>query len=103
MSEAQRYQGKLFQGDNNNNKGQVKQENFTEQLASCVDVAPANLRTYFGKLTEFTNVPRKPKPFKNFAKNSLKLWNDQVLDQIWEIIEQVTKKAPKEEPNKAEE
>jgi len=103
MSEAQRYQGKLFQGSENSNKGQVKQENFTEQLASCADVAPANLKPYFTKLTEFTNVPRKPKPFKNFAKNSLKLWNDNILDQIWEVIEKVTKKAPQEEPKKADE
>lgn len=101
MSEAQKYQGKLFQGDNNSNKGQVKQDNFTEQLASCVDVAPASLKHHFTQLLSFSNVPRKPKPFKNFAKNSLKLWNDKVLDEMWEIIEKVTRKPPKEEPKAA--
>jgi len=102
VSEAKKYQGKLFQGEKESgNKGQLKQDNFIDQLAKAVDVAPASLKSHFTKLMEFNNVPRKPKPFKNFAKNSLKLWNDKVLDEMWAVIEEVTKKPPQEDPKKS--
>jgi len=97
MSEAQKYQGNLYQAKESTNKGARKQDAWTESVERCVedpgsDISP-NLRNYLRKLMGFSNIPRKQKPFANFVKNSLNIWDDKKIQEIWDVISSVTSKA----------
>lgn len=90
ISEAQKYQGKLFQEKESTNKGKVKQDAWVENVEKLIadpssNIAPP-IRTLLQKLMGFSNIPRKQKPFGNFVKNSLKIWDDQRINQMWEVI-----------------
>lgn len=88
VSEAQKYQGKLFKEKESSNKGQKKQDMWTENVQSKVGDAsvPQHVRASLEKLMGFDNVPRKQKPFANFVKNSLKLWDSARINELWDVI-----------------
>lgn len=97
VSEAQKYQGHLFQAKENTNKGQVKQDNWTDNIMNKIEdpssgVSPQT-KGLLTKLMGFTNVPRKPKPFANFVKNSLKIWDEKRIDDMWQVIFTANEKA----------
>jgi hypothetical protein len=57
--------------------------------------APAKVKEYLEWMIEFDNVPLKPKPFKNFVKNSMALQRDQeTVDGLWTHFEPLLKKRP---------
>mmetsp|Transcript_87785 Transcript_87785/g.155661 ORF Transcript_87785/g.155661 Transcript_87785/m.155661 type:complete len:231 (+) Transcript_87785:66-758(+) len=90
MSEAQKYQGKLFQGKEKENKGQAKQDSWVENVGKAVadpsaDI-PDQIRTALQNLMGYDNIPRKQKPFGNFVKNSLKIWDQSKIDAMWNVI-----------------
>jgi len=66
-------------------------------LQGARDIAPANLTRHIDTILTFSNVPRKPKPFKNFVKNSCNLYNDKTIDEIWKIISDLAAKKRDEE------
>lgn len=96
VSEAQKYQGHLFQAKDNQNKGKLKQDNWTEQIAQAIEDAAGTISPEIKGLCErlqgFDNIPRKQKPFTNFVKNSLKLWDEKKIGAIWEVISKAGKK-----------
>jgi len=90
VSEAQKYQGDLFVEKDQKNTGKKKQDAWVENVEKKVsdpgsDIAP-HTRQLLEKLLGFDNIPRKPKPFANFVKNSLKLWDERQINAIWEVI-----------------
>lgn len=90
VSEAQKYQGHMYQAKENNNKGQVKQDAWTSSVQSTIEdpnskIAPQT-KALLEKLLGFDNIPRKQKPFGNFVKNSLKIWDERKITEIWEVI-----------------
>lgn len=92
ISEAQKYQGHLFQEKESQNKGQKKQDQWIDAIAGVVEdpssgIAP-DVRTLMTKLLGFDNIPRKQKPFGNFVKNSLKLWDERKIEAMWKVVEQ---------------
>jgi len=90
MSEAQKYQGKLFQGKEKENKGQAKQDNWVENVGKAIAdpdaKIPDQIRTSLQNLMGYDNIPRKQKPFGNFVKNSLKIWDQSKIDAMWAVI-----------------
>lgn len=97
MSEAQKYQGKLYQAKDSSNKGQVKQESWIENVEKAIadpasGVAPQT-RSLLEKLMGFSNIPRKQKPFGNFVKNSLNIWDDKRINDMWDVIAAASKPA----------
>jgi len=90
ISEAQKYQGNLFQAKENKNKGKVKQDSWTENIEQRIADPSSGVRpetkNLLEKLLGFTNVPRKQKPFGNFVKNSLKIWDDRKINDMWAVI-----------------
>merc|ERR1712048_1159340 len=44
------------------------------------------VKSMLEKLLGFDNIPRKQKPFTNFVKNSLKIWDDKKIAEIWDVI-----------------
>lgn len=87
VSEAQRYEGKLYDG--RANKGEVKQAAWIDGVrarAADPSVDP-KLRPHIERLLAHTNIPRKRAKFENFAKNSLRLHDAKVLGALWNIFE----------------
>jgi len=93
MSEAQKYQGNLYNAKENVNKGQVKQDAWIEGITKMVEDPNSTInpttKSLLQRLLGFDNIPRKQKPFGNFVKNSLKLWNDKQIADMWAVIEVV--------------
>lgn len=92
ISEAQKYQGHLFQEKASQNKGQKKQDQWIDAISNVVEdpssgIAP-DVRGLMTKLLGFDNIPRKQKPFGNFVKNSLKLWDDKKIASMWDVVQQ---------------
>ena len=90
VSEAQKYQGNLFQAKDSSNKGQVKQDTWTDNVVQKIEdpnsgVSPG-IKALLEKLLGFTNIPRKQKPFGNFVKNSLKIWDEKKINDMWSVI-----------------
>merc|ERR1712185_833810 len=55
------------------------------------------IKSMLEKLLGFDNIPRKQKPFTNFVKNSLKMWDNAKINELWEVISAATA-APKPSP-----
>lgn len=102
MSEAQRYQGALYQEKVRNTVGlplhnlqrQATKANpqdqwnaLIEEAVSSANNAPATIRPYLSKLADFGNVPRNQKKFANFASNSLRIFSKPIVDEIWKFLE----------------
>jgi len=90
ISEAQKYQGDQYQPKDQKNSGKKKQDAWVENVEKKVADPGSNInprtRQLLQKLLGFENIPRKPKPFANFVKNSLKLWDEKQIDDIWQVI-----------------
>lgn len=103
VSEAQKYQGNLYQAKESTNKGKVKQDTWTDNVQKSIEEAGSKIspqiKMLLEKLLGFDNIPRKQKPFTNFVKNSLKLWDERKIAEIWEVISAATKKP---EPQKSQ-
>lgn len=104
VSEAQKYEGKLYQAKQSANKGQVKQDSWVENVQKCISdpsssISPT-IKGYLEKLIGFNNIPRKQRPFENFVKNSLKIWDSRIIGDIWKVISaaNVSAKAPPAKP-----
>lgn len=88
MSESQKYQGKDYQAKEKENKGAKKQDAWTDNVRERINdpsIAP-HIRSNLEKLMIHDNIPRKQKPFANFVKNSLKIWNEKQINEIWDVI-----------------
>lgn len=90
VSEAQKYQGSLFQPKENVNKGQVKQDAWVDNVQRNIEDPASGIspqtKVLLQKLLGFTNIPRKQKPFANFVKNSVKIWDERKIAEMWEVI-----------------
>eukprot|EP00931_Biecheleriopsis_adriatica_P028439 TRINITY_DN16952_c0_g1_i1.p1 TRINITY_DN16952_c0_g1~~TRINITY_DN16952_c0_g1_i1.p1 ORF type:complete len:260 (+),score=71.39 TRINITY_DN16952_c0_g1_i1:54-782(+) len=90
ISEAQKYQGNLYNAKENQNKGQVKQDSWIENVGKAIadpasSISP-QIKGLLEKLLGFDNIPRKQKPFGNFVKNSVKIWEQSKIDAMWDVI-----------------
>jgi len=98
VSEAQKYQGKLYEAKENQNKGQAKQDAWTDNIEKKIEDQSNNIsqqtRTLLQKLLGFNNIPRKQKPFGNFVKNSLKIWDEKKIGEMWEVVFSANAKPP---------
>lgn len=96
MSEAQKYQGNLYQSKEKENKGQVKQDTWTDNIRKAIEDPGAKMdpqtKSNLEKLLGFDNIPRKPRPFANFVKNSVKVWDQSKIDAMWSVIAAATGK-----------
>ena len=59
---------------------------FVQILLSIFRVKRGRLYLFVPRGLEigFDNIPRKQKPFGNFVKNSLKIWDDKKINEIWD-------------------
>eukprot|EP00800_Vazella_pourtalesii_P023905 TRINITY_DN9957_c0_g1_i1.p1 TRINITY_DN9957_c0_g1~~TRINITY_DN9957_c0_g1_i1.p1 ORF type:complete len:277 (+),score=64.08 TRINITY_DN9957_c0_g1_i1:250-1080(+) len=90
MSEAQRYQGALYEGpEDGESKGSRKQKQWIEQVKQSIDSAKhlsPRVSALLSAVADYPNVPRKQKKFENFVYNSLKERNPKIIQQVWEAF-----------------
>jgi alkylhydroperoxidase/carboxymuconolactone decarboxylase family protein YurZ len=69
--------------------GAAEQELWMDLVSEAASdpCTPAKLKEQLARMAELGNVPRQEKKFKNFVKNSLRLWNDAEIEGIWKHLE----------------
>lgn len=99
ISEAEKYEGALYKAKKVTKMNpQELWMSVVEEAANDASSAALSIQPFLSRLCDFGNVPRNQKKFTNFVKNSLKVYNDKVIDQIWEHLG----KAQKERTGKFE-
>ncbi|XP_047439984.1 cell growth-regulating nucleolar protein [Mugil cephalus] len=86
ISEDQKYGGKGYEAKAN--KGDVKQQQWLQRVHDAMNkpgVSP-KLRDVLRQVSSYDNVPRKKAKFQNWMKNSLKIANTSLHDEVWDII-----------------
>uniref|UniRef100_A0A250XZX0 Cell growth-regulating nucleolar protein n=1 Tax=Castor canadensis TaxID=51338 RepID=A0A250XZX0_CASCN len=94
ISEDQKYGGKGYEGKAH--KGDVKQQAWIQKINELIkkpNVSP-KVKELLGQISAFDNVPRKKAKFQNWMKNSLKVHNESVLDQVWNIFSEASSSEP---------
>ncbi|ELT97232.1 hypothetical protein CAPTEDRAFT_211418, partial [Capitella teleta] len=71
------------------------------QVAGAIEkgLTRSHLKKYLIPMQQCDNIPRKKQKFENFMKNTAKLYNKDVLDEIWGLISEQAQK--KQEPSSA--
>jgi len=98
VSEAQRYQGALYNASEKENKGALKQGSWMDNVRAAAEEVSGNaaLKNLLVRISDNDNVPRKRAKFLNFIKNSMRIHNQRIVEQAWEAIE--AKNKPPEPP-----
>ncbi|XP_055290841.1 cell growth-regulating nucleolar protein isoform X2 [Moschus berezovskii] len=94
ISEDQKYGGKGYEGKTH--KGDVKQQAWIQKIHELIkrpNVSP-KVRELLEQISGFDNVPRKRAKFQNWMKNSLKVHNESVLEQVWNIFSEASSNEP---------
>lgn len=87
MSEAEKYEKTLYKAKAVKASPQDAWNTIIETATSKADSAPSIVRPYLQRLGELNNVPRNKKKFINFAKNSLRLYSENVLEALWTYLD----------------
>jgi hypothetical protein len=90
VTEAEKYEKTLYKPKNNIKRNPQEIWNNLIDTATNSDnikKAPNQIKQYLSRIKELTNVPRNKKKFINFSKNSLKLYNDLLLENIWSYLD----------------
>ncbi|KAM8940431.1 cell growth-regulating nucleolar protein isoform 2-T2 [Pelodytes ibericus] len=90
ITEDQKYGGKGFEAKSN--KGDVKQQQWIQKIQEVMkkpSISP-NIRNILSQISGYDNIPRKKAKFQNWMKNSLKIYNQTLQDQVWEIFSEAT-------------
>ncbi|XP_072315638.1 cell growth-regulating nucleolar protein [Eucyclogobius newberryi] len=86
ISEDQKYGGKGFEAKAN--KGDVKQQQWLQKIHVALSKpgVGASLQNVLRQVAVYDNVPRKKAKFQNWMKNSLKISNSGLHEQVWDIL-----------------
>jgi len=85
ITEAEKYQGHLYQAKDKENKGDAKQKEWLKKIQS-LDHKDPRIKSLLAKVSEYSNVPRKKKKFENFCKNSVGVYDQSTLDKLWDAF-----------------
>ncbi|XP_033102813.1 cell growth-regulating nucleolar protein-like [Anneissia japonica] len=88
ISENEKYGSKKEVSNLKPNKGEVKQAAWLERVreASTSQKTNPKMRNLLNQIIEYPNIPRKKTKFENFLKNSLKLYDNYLIQQAWVIV-----------------
>lgn len=86
ISEDQKYGGKGYEAKAN--KGDVKQQQWLQRINEAMSKpgVSAKLRDVLTQVSGYENVPRKKAKFQNWMRNSLKITNAGLQEEVWDII-----------------
>ncbi|XP_064142151.1 cell growth-regulating nucleolar protein [Loxodonta africana] len=97
ISEDQKYGGKGYEGKTH--KGDIKQQAWIQKINELIkkpNVSP-KVRELLEQISGFDNIPRKRAKFQNWMKNSLKIYNESILEQVWSIFSEASRNEPASE------
>jgi cell growth-regulating nucleolar protein len=100
VSEAEKYEKTLYKPKAGKANPQDAWNDLIQTACSKVDTAPQIVRPYLQRVSDLSNVPRNKKKFINFAKNSLRLYSDNVLEALWTYLDTFRVDAKKETESK---
>lgn len=86
ISEDQKYGGKGYEAKAN--KGDVKQQQWIQRVHDAMNKpgVSAKLKNVLQQVSSYDNVPRKKAKFQNWMRNSLKIANTSLHDEVWDIL-----------------
>ncbi|KAG1710644.1 hypothetical protein DVH05_013368 [Phytophthora capsici] len=90
ISEAEKYEKSLFQGDKNKSKSgkkQTPQERWMDAVQSATCPEDRKVQDVLTRIAGYDNVPRKKNKFVNFVTNSLALRDTTLVEKAWTIYE----------------
>lgn len=102
ISEEEKYSGKDYKPRPGQNKGEVKQDTWLQQVDTAIKSSSASprLRQLLERMKDYPNIPRKQAKFLNFIKNSLKIFDPQLGMALWDILmSSMPSKKEEEQPN----
>lgn len=96
ISEDQKYGGKGYEAKAN--KGDLKQQQWLQKVNEAMNKpgVSAKVKDVLQQVTAYDNVPRKKGKFQNWMKNSLKIPNTSIQEEVWGIICTADKPQPQE-------
>ncbi|XP_077430069.1 cell growth-regulating nucleolar protein [Vanacampus margaritifer] len=102
ISEDQKYGGKGYEAKAN--KGDVKQQQWIQKIHKAMNKPgiSAKLKQVLQQLSAFDNVPRKKAKFENWIRNSLRITNPSLLEDVWIILNSASDITPDETQEKKE-
>ncbi|NWW35565.1 LYAR protein, partial [Panurus biarmicus] len=91
VSEDQKYGGKGFEAKTN--KGDAKQQEWIQKIHEVMKKPNINpkVRNVLEQMRAFDNIPRKKVKFQNWIKNSLRINDSTLQDQVWDVFSEATK------------
>ncbi|XP_029358600.1 cell growth-regulating nucleolar protein [Echeneis naucrates] len=91
ISEDQKYGGKGYEAKAN--KGDVKQQQWIQRINEAMNKpgVSAKLKDVLRQVSAYDNVPRKRAKFQNWMRNSLKIANASLHDEVWAILVEADK------------
>ncbi|XP_053724531.1 cell growth-regulating nucleolar protein isoform X1 [Synchiropus splendidus] len=94
ISEDQKYGGKNYEAKAN--KGDVKQQQWIQRVHDAINKPGINpgLKNVLKQVSAYDNVPRKKSKFENWMRNSLKISNSGLHQQVWDILNTATESSP---------
>eukprot|EP00058_Branchiostoma_floridae_P023639 XP_002609129.1 hypothetical protein BRAFLDRAFT_115317 [Branchiostoma floridae] len=98
ISEEDKYGGKGITG-HRMTKGEAKQDAWLKQVQKAMNDANASpqVRNLWERLSQYSNIPRKKGKFENFVKNSLRIHNNHLVTQVWEVFSAAQQQQQKEQ------
>ncbi|XP_067038487.1 cell growth-regulating nucleolar protein-like isoform X2 [Acropora muricata] len=99
ISEAEKYQGKLYKPKEKQNKGEHKQQEWLKHVreATTSGAVEPRIAGLLDKISAYPNVPRKRAKFKNFCQSSVHVRDSVTLDRLWDIFSSGFKTNPQGE------
>ncbi|KFQ59447.1 Cell growth-regulating nucleolar protein [Pelecanus crispus] len=91
VSEDQKYGGKDFEAKTN--KEGAKQQEWIQKIHEVMkkpNISP-KVRNILEQMRVFGNIPRKKVKFQNWMKNSLRISDSTLQDQVWDIFSEATR------------
>lgn len=98
ISENQKYGGKDYEAKTH--KGDAKQQAWIQKINELIkkpNVSP-KVRELLQQISAFDNVPRKKAKFQNWMRNSLKVHNDALLEEVWDIFSEASSSEQDQQP-----
>ena len=88
ISEEEKYSGKDYKPRPGQNKGEIKQDAWIQQIQRAIDSCTPSpkLRNLLERLKDYPNIPRKQAKFQNFVKNSMRVTDPKLVSSVWEIF-----------------
>lgn len=102
ISEEEKYSGKDYKPRPGQNKGELKQDAWLQQVQKAIDSSSSTpkVRHLLERLKDYPNIPRKQAKFLNFIKNSMRISDTKLANSVWDILMPVTQ--PKDKVNEKE-